>query len=278
MGQRAMIAMMLIPDPDLLIADEPTSALDVTVQIAGAGDPRRSGQPARHGADLHQPRSESGGVLLRPRARHVCRAHRRGTAAPPICTTRSIPIPAACWTACRASTGRRGDLPVLAAIPPGVRSPWHDRRRRSRASSSAAAWPRSMRCDGVSFHVAEGEVLRPGRRIRLRQIDGPARLSGLLPELERHGHDRRPAAAAQARPRLPQAGADGVPGPLRLAASAPDRRPRPGRAAGDPRPRRREPAHRRGADRRSASTPASASAIRTSSPAASASASPSPAR
>jgi peptide/nickel transport system ATP-binding protein len=27
-----MIAMMLIPNPDLLIADEPTSALDVTVQ------------------------------------------------------------------------------------------------------------------------------------------------------------------------------------------------------------------------------------------------------
>ena len=33
MGQRAMIAMMLITVPDLLIADEPTSALDVTVQI-----------------------------------------------------------------------------------------------------------------------------------------------------------------------------------------------------------------------------------------------------
>lgn len=33
MGQRAMIAMMLIPEPDILIADEPTSALDVTVQI-----------------------------------------------------------------------------------------------------------------------------------------------------------------------------------------------------------------------------------------------------
>ena len=32
MGQRIMIAMMLIPDPTLLIADEPTSALDVTVQ------------------------------------------------------------------------------------------------------------------------------------------------------------------------------------------------------------------------------------------------------
>jgi peptide/nickel transport system ATP-binding protein len=33
MGQRAMIAMMLVADPDLLIADEPTSALDVTVQL-----------------------------------------------------------------------------------------------------------------------------------------------------------------------------------------------------------------------------------------------------
>ena len=33
MGQRAMIAMMLIAEPELLIADEPTSALDVTVRL-----------------------------------------------------------------------------------------------------------------------------------------------------------------------------------------------------------------------------------------------------
>ncbi|GMG81863.1 ABC transporter ATP-binding protein [Paralimibaculum aggregatum] len=33
MGQRIMIAMMLAPGPELLIADEPTSALDVTVQM-----------------------------------------------------------------------------------------------------------------------------------------------------------------------------------------------------------------------------------------------------
>ncbi len=33
MGQRVMIAMMLIPEPDLIIADEPTSALDVTVRL-----------------------------------------------------------------------------------------------------------------------------------------------------------------------------------------------------------------------------------------------------
>ncbi|WP_020683359.1 ABC transporter ATP-binding protein [Marinobacterium rhizophilum] len=32
MGQRIMIAMMLIPNPEIIIADEPTSALDVSVQ------------------------------------------------------------------------------------------------------------------------------------------------------------------------------------------------------------------------------------------------------
>ena len=32
MGQRIMIAMMLVTEPDILIADEPTSALDVSVQ------------------------------------------------------------------------------------------------------------------------------------------------------------------------------------------------------------------------------------------------------
>lgn len=33
MGQRIMIAMMMIPEPSVIIADEPTSALDVTVQL-----------------------------------------------------------------------------------------------------------------------------------------------------------------------------------------------------------------------------------------------------
>jgi peptide/nickel transport system ATP-binding protein len=37
MGQRAMIAMMLVAEPKLLIADEPTSALDVTVQLQVLG-------------------------------------------------------------------------------------------------------------------------------------------------------------------------------------------------------------------------------------------------
>ena len=37
MGQRVMIAMILIPEPDVIIADEPTSALDVTVRTQVLG-------------------------------------------------------------------------------------------------------------------------------------------------------------------------------------------------------------------------------------------------
>jgi peptide/nickel transport system ATP-binding protein len=37
MGQRIMVAMMLAPGPDLLIADEPTSSLDATVQLQVLG-------------------------------------------------------------------------------------------------------------------------------------------------------------------------------------------------------------------------------------------------
>ncbi|HSD39759.1 MAG TPA: ABC transporter ATP-binding protein [Rhodocyclaceae bacterium] len=37
MGQRIMLAMMLIPEPEIVIADEPTSALDVSVRIQVLG-------------------------------------------------------------------------------------------------------------------------------------------------------------------------------------------------------------------------------------------------
>ena len=66
-----------------------------------------------------------------------------------------------------------------------------------------------------------------------------ARICGLAPISD--GRDRwstaRPSTDAARQGLLPH-GADGVPGPLRLAAPAPDRRPHPGRAARDPRRRR----------------------------------------
>ena len=79
-GQRIMIAMMLITDPELIIADEPTSALDVSVrlQVLGLLDDR---SVARAGADFYQPRYQPRAQLLRPGAGDVRRTgsgvHRR---------------------------------------------------------------------------------------------------------------------------------------------------------------------------------------------------------
>jgi peptide/nickel transport system ATP-binding protein len=60
MGQRAMIAMMLIAGPELLIADEPTSALDVTVQLQVLAilDKLVSGMPLGHRDAMSVPQGE----------------------------------------------------------------------------------------------------------------------------------------------------------------------------------------------------------------------------
>ena len=103
MGQRVMIAMMLAPDPELLIADEPTSALDATVQA----------EILRLIEDLVSRRG-MGLILIShdlPLVSHFCDRVlvmyagrvRRGAAAPRRLRAPSIPIRAACWIACRAS-------------------------------------------------------------------------------------------------------------------------------------------------------------------------------
>ena len=68
-----MIAMMLIADPDILIADEPTSALDVTVQTQVLAIMDDLVREPRHGADPDQPQPASGLLVLRPRAGDVWR-------------------------------------------------------------------------------------------------------------------------------------------------------------------------------------------------------------
>ncbi len=113
MGQRAMIAMMLITEPDLLIADEPTSALDVTVQIEVLRILDRLVTRAWHGADLHQPRSAAGLELLRPGAGDVCRPRGGGVARLRICRARNIPIRRGFSTACRGSRATPSPLPTL---------------------------------------------------------------------------------------------------------------------------------------------------------------------
>ena len=230
MGQRVMIAMMLAGEPDLLIADEPTSALDVTVQLQVLAILDDLVSRARHGPDLHQPRPRARGHLLRPGADHVCRPDRRGLPAARARTRRSIPTPAACSAACRGWTGRRQRLPVLHARPRLAREPAmievEDLTRHLRRGASA----RSRAVDAASAsRVARRRRLRPGRRERLGQVDGAARHRRPDRRLDRAsiriaghascGHRRTPAERRTA--------ADGVPGPLRLAAPAPHGRPHP---------------------------------------------------
>ncbi len=80
-GQRIMIAMMLITDPELIIADEPTSALDVSVRLQVLGLLDDLVQSRGLGADFYQPRYQPGAQLLRPRTGDVRRTgsgvHRR---------------------------------------------------------------------------------------------------------------------------------------------------------------------------------------------------------
>ena len=110
--------------------------------------------------------------------------------------------------------------------------------------------------DGVSLDHRRRRDARPRRRVGLRQVDArprhpaPAR-ADLGPR--RHRRHRRHRAGVRPAARLPQARADHLPGSLRVAQPAHDRRRHPRRAARHPRPRRR----RRGA--RSASPSCSTS-------------------
>ena len=95
----------------------------------------------------------------------------------------------------------------------------------------------------ASFHVDEGEVFGLVGESGSRQVDDPARAHRPRAARRRHDADRRACARQQDRPRVSPRRADGVSGPVRLAASALHRRSDVARAARDQRHRRRGRAH-----------------------------------
>ena len=106
MRQRAMIAMALVNDPDLLIADEPTTALDVTVQAQILDLLARPAGGVRHSAimlithDLGVVASVADDVLVM----YAGRAVERGSVSR-CCDGRSIRTPGGCFE--RAVAARR---------------------------------------------------------------------------------------------------------------------------------------------------------------------------
>ena len=121
MGQRIMIAMMMIPDPDIIIADEPTSALDVTVQMQVLAmlddmvDASRGMGLIFISHDLNLVASFCDRVLVM----YAGRVMERPCDAKPTWHKAEHPIPGAAQLPAAASTSRRETLPVLSAIRPG---------------------------------------------------------------------------------------------------------------------------------------------------------------
>ena len=116
MGQRVMIAMMVVTNPMLLIADEPTSALDVTVrmQVLAIIDDlvtQRGMGLIFISHDLNLVGSFCDRMLIMYGGRIV------ETCRPPSCTIASIPIRAACSNPCRSIEHPKAVLAMLKRDP-----------------------------------------------------------------------------------------------------------------------------------------------------------------
>ncbi len=110
--QRLMIAMALLPGPDLVIADEPTTALDVTIQAQILGLIRRLATERNVAVLLTTHASARPMKSATPSTSCMpgrTSSRRRSIASLP---PRPIPIRKSCWPACRAPTAPPAGFPA----------------------------------------------------------------------------------------------------------------------------------------------------------------------
>ena len=179
MRQRAMIAMALVLEPDLLIADEPTTALDVTVQaqilelIAQMKDESSIGVVLiTHDLGVIADVAQSVMVMYAGRPVEIARATRsstrRATRTRGACSSRSRG-PTCAWSGCSRSRARRPRSSTCRPAAPSTRAARTGSRRATpsgRTSSPRRRPPRRVPPADGGQGPAVGRAPRPagGRR------------------------------------------------------------------------------------------------------------------
>ena len=171
MRQRAVIAIAMANNPDVIIADEPTTALDVTVQ-AQVLDALRAAQEETGAAmvlithDLGVIAGQADRVLVMYAGKLV----EIGTIDDVFYQPRGCPTRSGCWAACRGSTGRTSGSPRSGAR----RRRWSTCRRAARSPRVARwPWPSATR-SSRSWRPPRGPVTSP-------PATTPTRSSGASP-------------------------------------------------------------------------------------------------